>query len=102
MSQKRRYFTAEQKVSSIRKHLIEKIPVSDICDDLKISTAQFYTWQTEFFENGSKAFSKESDAELKKSSKKNAHLEADITQKNGVIAELAEENIRLKKKRGLI
>ena len=102
MPKKRRYFTAEQKVSSIRKHLIEKIPVSDICDELQISTARFYQWQTEFFENGDKAFSKAKNSELKKSSQKNSILEADMIQKNGVIAELVEENLRLKKKNGLI
>jgi transposase-like protein len=102
MSKKRRYFTAEQKVTSIRKHLIEKMPVSDICEDLNISSTQFYKWQTEFFENGSKAFTKENNSQLKKSSDKNASLESDVIQKNGVIAELVEENIRLKKGNGLI
>ena len=95
-------FTAEQKVTSIRKHLIEKIPVSDICEELNISSTQFYKWQTEFFENGNKAFTKENNSQLKKSSDKNASLESDVIQKNSVIAELVEENIRLKKGNGLI
>ncbi len=54
MSKKRRNFTAEQKVAFIRKHLIEKVPVSDICDEARINATQFYKWQTEFFENGAK------------------------------------------------
>lgn len=102
MAKKRRYFTAEQKVAYIRKHLIEKTPVSDICDELKITTTQFYKWQAEFFENGAKAFTKENNAKLKKSEEQSASLKANLTQKNDVIAELVEENIRLKKQRGLI
>jgi transposase len=102
MSKKRRYFTAETKVAIIRKHFIEQIPVSDICDEHKITVSQFQEWQTIFFENGAKAFTKENGKDLKKSELKSAALEADLTQKNGVIAELVEENIRLKKQRGLI
>ena len=102
MSNKRRHFSADQKVASIRKHLLEQVPISDICDALKISTNLFYKWQADFFENGSKAFAKDDSSELKKSEAKNTSLETDITDKNGVIAELVEENIRLKKRNGLI
>ena len=42
MSNKRRYFSADQKVASIRKHLLEQVPISDICDELKISSNLFY------------------------------------------------------------
>jgi transposase len=102
MSNKRRYFSADQKVATIRKHLLEQVPISDICDDLNISSNLFYKWQAEFFENGSKAFKAENNTELKKSAAKNSSLETDITHKNGVIAELVGENIRLKKQNGLI
>lgn len=102
MSKTRRHFTPDQKVAAIRKHLIEQVAVSDICDELKVSTNQFYRWQKEFFENGSKAFTKDSDKELKKAEKKNAELKATASEKNDVIAELVAENINLKKQRGLI
>ena len=102
MTKKRRKFSADQKVAFIRKHLIEKIPVSDICDEFKINPTQFYKWQSEFFENGAKAFLKDSKRSLKKSEEQTQQLKADVTQKNNVIAELVEENIKLKKQRGLI
>ena len=41
-----------------------------------------------FFDNGSKAFFKDESSELKKTVAKNTSLENDITDKNGVIAEL--------------
>jgi len=102
MSKKRRYFSAEQKVVAIRKHLLEQIPVSDICDELNITTTLFYRWQKEFFENGSRAFTKDDDSNLKKAEKENSQLKATTSQKNDVIAELVAENLNLKKKRGLI
>ena len=102
MSKKRRYFSAEQKVVAIRKHLLEQIPVSDICDELNITTTLFYRWQKEFFENGSRAFTKDDDSNLKKAEKENSQLKAATSQKNDVIAELVAENLNLKKKRGLI
>ena len=102
MVKKRRKFSADHKVSFIRKHLIDKVPVSDICDELNITPNQFYRWQAEFFENGSKAFIKESRSSLKKSETLSNKLKSDVSQKNDVIAELVEENIRLKKQRGLI
>lgn len=102
MSKKRRHFTAQQKVQAIKKHLIDRVAISDICDELEITTTLFYRWQTDFFENGEKAFVKESDSRLKKVTQKNSSLESNLTQKNGVIAELVEENIRLKKRNGLI
>lgn len=102
MSKKRRYFSAEQKVIAIRKHLLEQTPVSDICDELNITTTLFYRWQKEFFENGSRAFTKDDDSNLKKAEKENSQLKATTSQKNDVIAELVAENLNLKKKRGLI
>ena len=102
MSKKRRYFSAEQKVVAIRKHLLEQTPVSDICDELNITTTLFYRWQKEFFENGSRAFTKDDDSNLKKAEKENSQLKATTSQKNDVIAELVVENLNLKKKRGLI
>ena len=102
MSKKRRYFSAEQKVVAIRKHLLEQTPVSDICDELNITTTLFYRWQKEFFENGSRAFTKDDDSNLKKAEKENSQLKAATSQKNDVIAELVAENLNLKKKRGLI
>ncbi|EDM27627.1 hypothetical protein LNTAR_20513 [Lentisphaera araneosa HTCC2155] len=102
MSKKRRYFSAEQKVVAIRKHLLEQTPVSDICDELNITTTLFYRWQKEFFENGSRAFTKDDDSNLKKAEKENSQLKATTSQKNDVIAELVAENLNLKKKRGLI
>ena len=33
---KRRKYTTEQKVAIIRRHLVDKVPVSDLCEEYKI------------------------------------------------------------------
>ena len=41
----RRHFTPEQKAAIVRRHLVDKVPVSDLCDEYKIQPSMLYTWQ---------------------------------------------------------
>ncbi len=45
MRKKRTYYTADEKVNIIRKHLLEKVPISDICEQHKLQPTVFYRWQ---------------------------------------------------------
>jgi transposase len=36
---------------------LDKVPISDLCDELGLQPTVFYRWQKEFFENGAAAFS---------------------------------------------
>ena len=56
MTQTRRKFSAQEKVALLRRHLVEKVPVSDLCDECHLAPNVFYRWQKEFFENGAAAF----------------------------------------------
>ena len=40
----------------MREHLVEHVPVSDLCDKHKLRPTVFYQWQKAFFENGTTAF----------------------------------------------
>ena len=53
---KRRNYTPQEKVEIIRRHLLEGMPVSDLCDEYNLNPNVFYRWQKEFFENGAAAF----------------------------------------------
>jgi transposase len=46
----------EEKVAILRRHLLDKVPVSDLCEELGLRPTVFYRWQKEFFENGAAAF----------------------------------------------
>ena len=100
MSKHRTHYTPEEKVSILRRHLVEKVPVSDLCQELKLQPTVFYRWLKEFFENGAAAFRKESDQERKIDRERIATLEAKLKTKHEVLSELMEEHVALKKSLG--
>ncbi len=51
MRKERKHYTAEQKVAILRRHLLDKVPVSGLGEDLGLQPTVFYRWQKEFFEN---------------------------------------------------
>jgi len=51
-NRQRRHFADHEKVAILKRHLIDKVPVSDLCDELDIYPNQFYDWLKKFFENG--------------------------------------------------
>lgn len=101
----RKYFTPEQKVSIIRRHLLEGVPVSDLCDEHGIHPTVYYNWQKQLFENGSVAFERRPNQANERRQqnayeKKIAELQTKIQQKNEVVAELLQEHVQLKKALG--
>jgi len=102
MSKHRKYYTPEEKVSMIRRHLVERVPVSDLCQDQKLQPTVFYRWLKEFFENGAAAFRRESDRESQRDKERIAVLEAKLRKKDEVLSELMEEHVALKKSLGEI
>jgi hypothetical protein len=50
------HYTPEEKVAILRRHLLDKEPISKLCDELGLLPTVFYRWQKEFFENGAAAF----------------------------------------------
>jgi len=56
MADERRHFTGQQKLAILRAHLIEKTPVSEVCDKHGITPTQFYQWQKKLFEEGAAVF----------------------------------------------
>ena len=53
----RRRFTGSEKTEAVKRHhLVDKIAVSDLCEELGLQPTQFYQWQKQLFENGARAF----------------------------------------------
>ena len=97
MRKRRPNFTPSEKVSILRRHLIEKVPVSDLCDEHGLQPAQFYTWQKQFFENGAAAFEHKNGATESAHLRTIAALREKLDRRNEVVAELMEEHVQLKK-----
>ena len=76
MAGKRRKFSAEEKVRILRRHLVDKVLVSDLCDEHGLHPTLFYRWQKEFFENGHAAFERRDDAKSRVLEKRVSALEA--------------------------
>ena len=52
----RKNFTPQEKVTLLRRCLIEKAQVSDLCEEYHFHPSLFYRWLKQFFENGAAAF----------------------------------------------
>lgn len=103
MTTKRRNFSAEQKLAAVRRHLLEGVAVSDLCDELGIKPTQFYAWQRQLFENGELAFERRNGKNRRRPNaeeKKIAALEEKIQRRDEVVAELLQEHVQLKKELG--
>src|ERR1700674_3241660 len=102
MRKERKHYTAEEKVAILRRHLLEKVPVSDLREEVGLQPTVFYRRQKEFFENGAAAFqSKERPApQVEEKQKRIEFLEQKVQTKDEVLAELMAEHIALKKNHG--
>jgi len=93
-------FSAEQKVRIVRQHLLEKVPISELCDQHDIQPSQFYTWQKQLFEHGSKAFEQGRNTRERELERRVEKLQATTREKDEVIAEVTRELVFLKKADG--
>jgi transposase-like protein len=102
MRKQRRHFAGTEKVAILKRHLVEKVPVSDLCDEYALYPNQFYGWLKEFFENGHAVFEngRKSKAVDNAKDQKIEKLEAKLQRKDSVLAELMEEHVCLKKELG--
>ena len=102
MNSERRHLNPEEKIAALNRHLLEGVPVSTICDELGIAPTLFYRWQKELFENGHTLFVNGRHAKAVEYAKdeKIQKLEAKLTRKNEVRAELMEAHTQLRKELG--
>jgi transposase-like protein len=99
MSNERKEHTPEEKVAILRRHLINRVPVSTLCDENQLHPTVFYRWLKQFFENGAAAFgpAPRADKQVEAREQRIAFLEAKLKNKDEVLAELMEEDVALKK-----
>ena len=107
MRKKRHNYSPEEKVAILKRHLIDRVPVSDLCDEYHLQPTIFYNWQKQFFEQGAAAFSRQSSnakaaetTEVSQLKEKLQRTEEKLQRKHEVLSELMEEHIQLKKELG--
>ena len=75
---------------------MDRVPVSDPCDELGLQPTVFYRWQKEFFENGAAAFQGKGRLDHPAEEQRIEFLEKKIQTKDEVLAELMAEHLALK------
>ncbi len=88
----------------LRRHLIEKVQVSDLCEEYHFHPSLFYRWLKQPFKNGTAAFETPArpPKQVEARDERIAFLEAKLREKDEVLAELMEEQVALKKSLGEI
>lgn len=99
MKKPRKHYTPDEKVDILRRHLLEKEPISKLCDELGLQPTVFYRWQKEFFENGAAAFEQKARPNHSADQERIAY-EKKAQTKDEVLAELMAEHVALKKTLG--
>jgi len=103
MSRTRRRFTAAVKAQIVRRHLAGKEPVSKLAEEFGVQPSQIHGWVNVVLAQAEKAFEHapgNGRSEQATLATKVEQLQAKIVQKNEVIAELMEENVKAKKAAG--
>ena len=102
MSMNRRSFSDEFKAQVVRRHLVEKVPVSELAAEFEIQPSMIHLWIKQVLDQAferSKG-SKRGNITSNLDKQRIARLEAKLANKNEVIAELMEENVKAKKANG--
>jgi len=99
----RRHLSPDQKAALLRRHLVDKVPVSDICNEHELQPSVFYHWLRQLFDNAGAVFEtpkRAAPSREKQLAERVEHLEAKLAKKDAVIAEISEEYVKLKKELG--
>ena len=89
--------SVQEKATILRLHLLERTPVSDLCDKYGIHPTMFYRWQKELFENAAAALDPRTRRPSDAKDRRIVLLEQKLQRKNEVLSELMEGHMNLKK-----
>jgi transposase len=101
---KRHHYTPEEKVAILRRHMVDKVPVSEVCNERGIQPSVFYQWQKVVLDNLAAALTTPPPLGPSRREKdlasENTQLKARLAKKDSVIAEISAEYVQLKKELG--
>jgi len=103
MAGTRKSYSGEEKAAILRSHLVDRVPVSDLCDRHGLHPTMFYRWQKTLFDTAATILhgrGSRPEAGRKSMESKIAALEAQLAKKDEIIAEVMRDFIDLKKKLG--
>ena len=104
MSKSRRHFSDTTKANVVRRHLADRVPVSELATELDIQPSLIHLWVKQVLDQAERAFQRPRGTKKGRAedpaARRITQLEEKLTNKNEVISELMEENVRAKKANG--
>ena len=94
MQTEKRKHSAEFKVKILREHLEQQVPIGKLCEQYNLHPDLIYLWEKELFSGALDTFSKKKNA---REDEKISRLEEKLKDKDSLISEIIEDNLRLKK-----
>ena len=98
MTSKKQIGTAD-KVKALKRHLLEGVTVSQVCEECGITPNAFYAWQHKLFEHAEVVLqtSKKPDGASNREQEQIRLLQERLRQREEALAELMAEHVALKK-----
>jgi transposase len=101
MKERRRKYSPSQKAGIVRELLEGGYTVSEISEKYEIHPAQIIRWKKELFEGAAEIFDRKLARSEHRHEREVEILKSKVAHKDGIIAELLEENMELKKNDGV-
>jgi transposase-like protein len=95
--EQRKRMKAKEKMMILRELLENKVQIGELSEKYGIHPNVIYNWKKTLFEKGELLFDDKRERTSSKSEEKINRLEAKLKDKDSLISELVEDNIRLKK-----
>lgn len=82
-------------MSILKRHLLDHVPISQVCEEAGMHPNLFYRWQKQLFENGAAVFDTRR-AQADPNARRVESLERRLQVTNEVLAELMEAHVALR------
>lgn len=103
-NKKRQHRSPDQKAEILRRHHLEKVPVSAVCEEFGLQPSVFYGWQRDLFARAPQVLGpktlRHEQRRITELERQNAALTSRLAKKDEVIAQISEEYVTLKKAGG--
>jgi transposase len=84
VTQKRKLLSGPEKVAIVKRYLIDRVVISDLCDEYGVQPSRIYWWQAALFEHGADVFDIKNSRWAKAA---DSARDAQITRRDAVVAQ---------------
>jgi transposase len=93
----RKRMSSKEKMMILRELLENKVQIGELSEKYNIHPNVIYNWKKILFERGEMLFEEKREKNNDKSEEKISRLQSKLNDRNSLISEILEDNIRLKK-----